>query len=148
MGRCSFRPWPSVSWMELDEGLYADVCFAKGNPLLVRPLKKPAHSRSKGSLISPGAQDGQVSESLQNTGSLMQAPLFARPSQWSTAWVRGPGSCRKDACVGPGQPTPPGDSTPLSLAEGLPVRGPGSSGLFRPQWCGVRLRWAELIDYP
>lgn len=85
----------SVSWMELDEGLYANVCFAKGKPLLVRPLKKTAHSGSKGSLISPGAQDGRVSASLQNTGSLTQAPLWTRPSQWSTAQVTGPGSCRK-----------------------------------------------------
>lgn len=58
------------------------------------------------------------------------------------------GAAGKTACVGPGQLTPPGDSTPLGPAEGLPVRGLGSSGLFRPQCCGVGLRWAEPTDDP
>lgn len=107
----------SVSWMELDEGLYANVCFAKGKLLLVRPLKKTAHSGSKGSLISPGAQDGRVScKSPEH-----REPHFSSTMDSAFPVVHCPGSqdlsCRKGHLHGARAGDAPGDSTPPSALQ-------------------------------
>ena len=137
-GHRSFRPRPRVSWMELDEGLYADVCFAKVKPLLVRPLKKTSSQREQ-SLPHFTGSTGWLSLKVSRTRGA------SRKLHYGLGLPGGPlpesedlGAARKTACVA----NAPGHSAPLGPAEGPPMRGLGSSGLFRPQW----LRWAEPRD--
>lgn len=133
----SFRPLHSGSWMELDEGLHGTVCFTKGKPLLIRPLKISSQQEQRILHFTSKHKKSALSEMF---------PEQRKPCASSRMGSAFPGVCcpvqRMGGSSAGSQHPAQRAAWPCTLREGC-LGGLGSSGLLK----GVA-RWADNAHKP